>query len=223
MRILDINGVELNDSETLRASGHFLKETIQTVFHEAVAAIEEVGHYETVAVYPNGGKDIAWVVDTPASPASEPYWETEDILRYTPFEDEELADIRKTELITQLRSSDTAILEALEGLFGCESLSEFITALADIGSNFKKVLDERKSLRAQIAKLAPPDLTSNNIEVIETIEEDTVVEDNKIIEVPAVDSIISEVAAVVDGDNAAEPSGAVSAVETSKTADVSDI
>ena len=34
--------------------------------HEAVEAVEEQGHWETVAEYPEtGGKDVQWVVDAP--------------------------------------------------------------------------------------------------------------------------------------------------------------
>lgn len=33
---------------------------------------EEIGHYETITEYPNGGKDVEWVVDTPGKG----YWES---------------------------------------------------------------------------------------------------------------------------------------------------
>ena len=33
------------------------------VHHDAVQHVEEQGHYEVVALYPNGGKDVRWVVD----------------------------------------------------------------------------------------------------------------------------------------------------------------
>ena len=36
-----------------------------TVHHEAVAHVEEQGHYEVIREYPNGGKDVMWVVDVP--------------------------------------------------------------------------------------------------------------------------------------------------------------
>lgn len=35
------------------------------VHHEAVAHVEEQGHYEVIKEYPNGGKDVMWVVDVP--------------------------------------------------------------------------------------------------------------------------------------------------------------
>lgn len=40
--------------------------------HEAVEAVEEQGHWETVAEYPEtGGKDVQWVVDAPGVAAQE--------------------------------------------------------------------------------------------------------------------------------------------------------
>ena len=40
--------------------------------HEAVEAVEEQGHWETVAEYPEtGGKDVQWVVDVPGVEARE--------------------------------------------------------------------------------------------------------------------------------------------------------
>ena len=40
--------------------------------HEAVEAVEEQGHWETVEEYPEtGGKDVQWVVDAPGVEARE--------------------------------------------------------------------------------------------------------------------------------------------------------
>jgi hypothetical protein len=58
--------------------------------HEAIKAVEEVGHYEVVAEYPNGGKDVEWIVDTPGVEAKEAWDEYEDILRYIPYTETEL-------------------------------------------------------------------------------------------------------------------------------------
>lgn len=58
--------------------------------HDAVEAVEEQGHYETLQEYPNGGKDVEWQVDTPGVEAKEAWDEYEDIQRYTKFTDEEL-------------------------------------------------------------------------------------------------------------------------------------
>ena len=88
MRILDEKGLEVQNPDYEKG---YLKEDRHLVaHHEAVEAVEEVGHYETVAEYPNGGKDVAWVVDTPGVEAVEAWDEYEDILRYIPFTEAEL-------------------------------------------------------------------------------------------------------------------------------------
>lgn len=58
--------------------------------HPAIEAVEEVGHYEITAEYPNGGKDIAWIIDIPEVKAEESWDEYEDIYRYILYTQEEL-------------------------------------------------------------------------------------------------------------------------------------
>ena len=50
--------------------GYFVEDTLIT-YHEAIPGREEEGHYETVVEYPNGGKDVVWVVDKPRIEAKE--------------------------------------------------------------------------------------------------------------------------------------------------------
>ena len=47
----------------------YLVDDTEPVEHPAVEGVEEVSHYETVAEYPNGGKDVQRVVDVPGVPA----------------------------------------------------------------------------------------------------------------------------------------------------------
>ena len=59
--------------------------------HEAVEAVEEQGHWETVAEYPEtGGKDVQWVVDVPGVEAQEAWDEEETYWLYIPYTEEEL-------------------------------------------------------------------------------------------------------------------------------------
>lgn len=88
MRIVDENGVELTGYDPLKG---YLKETELLIqHHPAVKAIPEQGHYEVVAEYPNGGRDVEWVVDVPGVEAREAYDETEQVLMYTPYTELEL-------------------------------------------------------------------------------------------------------------------------------------
>ena len=62
--------------------------------HEAVEAVEEQGHWETVVEYPEtGGKDVQWVVDAPGLEAREAWDEEETYWLYIPYTEEELAQM----------------------------------------------------------------------------------------------------------------------------------
>ena len=62
--------------------------------HEAVDAVEEQGHWETVVEYPEtGGRDVQWVVDVPGVEAQEAWDEEEVYWLYIPYTEEELAQM----------------------------------------------------------------------------------------------------------------------------------
>ena len=62
----------------------------RTEHHAAVQGVAEEWHYETVAEYPNGGKDIRKVIDVPGVEAREAWDEEIAIQIYTPYTQEEL-------------------------------------------------------------------------------------------------------------------------------------
>lgn len=88
MKIIDSNGVEIATPDLTKG---YLKQETQTVHHDAVAGVEEVSHYETLAEYPNGGKDVQKVVDVPGVAAQEAYDEEVEVQRYILYTAEELA------------------------------------------------------------------------------------------------------------------------------------
>lgn len=91
MRILDANNNELIAPNLDK--GRLEPDKIFVAHHGAVEGKPEDGHYKTVAEYPNGGKDVAWVVDVPGV-APRPAWdEYEDIQRYIPYTEEEIKAI----------------------------------------------------------------------------------------------------------------------------------
>ena len=68
----------------------YLKPGTRTVHHDAVEGVTEVWHYETVAEYPNGGKDVQKVVDVPGVEAK-PTWDEEIAIQiYVPYTQDEL-------------------------------------------------------------------------------------------------------------------------------------
>lgn len=82
--------------------------------HEAVEAVEEQGHWETVVEYPEtGGRDVQWVVDVPGVEAREAWDEEETYWLYIPYTEEELAQMEEA----KNRPSAEELLAALmEGI-----------------------------------------------------------------------------------------------------------
>ena len=68
----------------------YLKPGTRTEHHKAVEGVQEVWHYETVAEYPNGGKDVHKVVDVPGVEAQAAWDEEIAIQIYVPFTQDEL-------------------------------------------------------------------------------------------------------------------------------------
>ena len=88
MKIIDSNGVEIATPDLTKG---YLKPETRTIHHDSVAGVEEVSHYETIAEYPNGGKDVRKVVDVPGVAAKEAYDEEVEVQRYVLYTAEELA------------------------------------------------------------------------------------------------------------------------------------
>lgn len=118
MKIYDVDG-NLLDAPDLNL-GYLVDDRKLLKHHLAVKAVEEVGHYEVVAEYPNGGKDVEWVIDTPGKAAVPAWDEYEDIQRYFPYTTEELAAMeadrnRKSpeERIAELEVQNEMLMECL--------------------------------------------------------------------------------------------------------------
>lgn len=99
MRIFDEQDRLLDSYDETK--GRLVEDRLLVCHHAAVEAVKEEGHWEVVAEYPNGGTDVEWVVDVPGVEATEEWDEYEDIYRYIPYTEEELAiveaSIRKAE------------------------------------------------------------------------------------------------------------------------------
>lgn len=93
MRILNEDNKEMISPDL--SVGYLKEEAVFVRHHPATNYVEEVWHYETVAEYPNGGKDVKKVVDIPGSEAQGAWDEYEAILRYVLYSKEELAILQK--------------------------------------------------------------------------------------------------------------------------------
>lgn len=89
MKIYDENNMEIASPDLDK--GYLTQEQRLVAHHDAVETMEEVGHYEVIAEYPNGGKDVEWIVDTPGVAAQDAWDEYETVQVYHPFTAEEIA------------------------------------------------------------------------------------------------------------------------------------
>ena len=87
MKIYDINDKLIENPDLEK--GHIENEK-KTIHHDAIQAVEEQYHYETLRTYPNGGKDVKKVIDVNEVKHKDAYDEEVDIQRYILFTEEEL-------------------------------------------------------------------------------------------------------------------------------------
>lgn len=88
MKIIDENGSVVENPDL--TAGYLAADT-EAVEHPAQDAVKELSHYETVAEYPNGGKDVRKVIDRAAVQAAPAWTEQVPIQRYIRYTAEELA------------------------------------------------------------------------------------------------------------------------------------
>lgn len=150
--------------------GKLVKDKLFVAHHEAVAAVaaqtveEKVAAYQAegqsveqhngtyylvVAQYPNGGKDIAEIFPTEASPAKDAYDEYEDIYVYTPYTETELAAIAANKAISEAKAylsrTDYIVLKIAEAT--AEGNAAGVAALQE---EYAEQLAKRKEARMAV-------------------------------------------------------------------------
>ena len=88
MKIIDETGAVIENPDLTLG---YLTTSTEEITHPAVEGVEELFHYETVAEYPNGGKDVQKVVDRSGVAAQEEWVEQVPIQKYIRYTAEELA------------------------------------------------------------------------------------------------------------------------------------
>lgn len=142
MRILDENNIEIENPDF--SKGYVVEENIFVRHHEAIEAKLETGRYEIVKEYPNGGKDVEFVIETPAVEAKEAWDEYETIKRFVPYTAEEIMHLRIGELKGFLLETDYNILKIVEGAATLKECAEVIAKRA----GWRKEINElEKKLR----------------------------------------------------------------------------
>lgn len=127
MKILDETGAVIESPDL--TLGYLISGT-EPVEHPAVVAVPETSHYETVAEYPGGGRDVRRVIDVPGVPGREAWTEQVPVQKYLRYTAEELAaqeeERKKAEeqanlpgtvadLMQQLTDLQLAVCELYEG------------------------------------------------------------------------------------------------------------
>lgn len=119
MKVYNQDKTEILEEYDL-TKGELVKDKIIT-HHEEVIGQEEEGHYEPIAEYPNGGKDVEWVVDVPYIEHQDAYDEEEEINIYIPFSEEKLERIANEQEMARLKmeiaSTDYEAIKYAEGWF----------------------------------------------------------------------------------------------------------
>ena len=102
------------------SKGEIVKDKL-IIHHDEIIGQKEEGHYETVAEYKNGGKDIKWVIDKPYIEHIDAYDEEEEIGVYIPYSEEEIQKIKDENELYRLKdeiaSTDYEALKYAEGWF----------------------------------------------------------------------------------------------------------
>lgn len=137
MRTIDQDGREIVAPDL--EAGHLVPERILVAHHDAIEAVEEVSHYEVIAEYEGGGKDVQRVVDIPGIAARDAWDEYEDVYRYVPYTAAERAKMRIEALKTQLAETDYAVIKIAEG--------------AATAADYAELIAQRQTWRAEINDL----------------------------------------------------------------------
>ena len=111
MKIIDDKtGLDIQNPDLTQG---WLHDETEAVEHPAQEGVPELSHYETVAEYPNGGKDVRKVIDREGVPAQNAWTEQVPIQRYIRYTAEELAARKEAEQAAQLPTTEER-LAALE-------------------------------------------------------------------------------------------------------------
>lgn len=111
MKIIDETGAVVENPDLTLG---YLTDDTQPLEHPAQEAVAEVAHYETVAEYPSGGRDVQRVVDVPGVPAKPAWTEQLPIKRYIRYTAEELAAQEEARKKAEAREKLPERVDALE-------------------------------------------------------------------------------------------------------------
>lgn len=110
MRIFNEDKIkEITQSEVDYKKFKLVEDKLFIMHHEATGFKPKKSHYEVIAEYPNGGKDVKEVIDEPQVDAREAYDEYEDILRLEPLNETELLNVELSDLYMWFNEYDNQV------------------------------------------------------------------------------------------------------------------
>ena len=134
MKIIDETGAVIENPDLTLG---YLVDDSEPLEHPAVEGVEEVSHYETVAEYPNGGRDVRKVIDTPGVAAKAAWIEQVPIQRYVRYTAEEMAAQeearKKQEAKDQLLETVAALQSALADADALNLDQDYRLTLLELG------------------------------------------------------------------------------------------
>ena len=111
MKIIDETGAVVENPDL--TLGYLVDDT-EPVEHPAVEGVDEQWHWETVAEYPNGGKDVKKIIDVPGVTAQAAWTEQVPVQRYLRYTEEELAAQEEARKKAEARDKLPETVEALQ-------------------------------------------------------------------------------------------------------------
>ena len=134
MKILDETGAVIESPDLTLG---YLTDDTEEITHPAVEGVEELFHYETVAEYPNGGRDVRKIVDRPGVPAQAAWTEQVPIQKYIRYTAEELAaqeeERKKAEAREKLPETVEALTAALADADALNLDQDYRLTLLELG------------------------------------------------------------------------------------------
>ena len=111
MKIIDETGAVVENPDLTLG---YLTDDTEEIIHPAVEGVEEQWHWETVAEYPNGGRDVQKIIDCPGIQAQEEWVEQVPIQKYIRYTTEELAAQEEARKQAEAREKLPERVDALE-------------------------------------------------------------------------------------------------------------
>lgn len=139
MEVYNQNKTEILTEYDL-TKGYLTTDYIDEIIPE-VQAVQEQGHYVTIAEYPNGGKDVEWVVDVAGAEYQPERIEKVPITVYVPFTEEQLKQQQINTKINRLTELTKDLAQVQAGLV--------IDDIEERKQEFRTLLNEVRALQGK--------------------------------------------------------------------------